>query len=192
MQRLGLIVNGKKRSHLVPSVTKRTYNEKGSRLAAATQKTSVLYFHFSFLPLFIYHRLVVSCFSFDGWEPLEDGYKCIYKNVSEFMFKGHFIFLGVDDDDIRLQVYTPKRNVQLDNTVAWEIKETVNGELRKLTKTFHKNIVFSIGFYCMSKKKGGGFISYEEMSNLEMNICPRHKTRSDHEIKKKDFLWPRY
>jgi hypothetical protein len=44
----------------------------------------------------------------------------------------------------------------------------------------------------MPKEKGGGFISYEEMSNLKKDICPRHKTRSDHEIKKEDFLWPIY
>lgn len=190
MERLGLLVNGKGKAHLVPSVTKRDYKQQEkSKLASTTQKTSVLYFHFDFLPLFVYHRLIVSCFSFDGWEPLTNGYKCIYKNVSEFKFKSHFIFLGVDDDDIRLQVYRPNSDTKLDINVGWEIRETIEKELHKLTKTFHKNIAFSLGFYCMSKKDGGGFISEEKMKIITGGICPHHETRTGHNVKKDEFLW---
>ncbi|XP_062612151.1 probable serine/threonine-protein kinase pats1 [Saccostrea cucullata] len=191
MQRLGLLVIGEE-SHLIPSVTKREYKEEMSMLSTTDQKTLILYFSFDFLPLFVYHRLVVSCFSFKDWLPLQDGYKCIYKNVSEFKYEHHYIVLGVFKEDIYLQIYRPNmQNAVLNKNVTLKVRQTVEDELEKLSNSYHRKIKFETGFYCMTKENSDRcFIPESEMRILTSEICPHHESRPNHTIISKEYMWP--
>ncbi|XP_062606910.1 uncharacterized protein LOC134268685 [Saccostrea cucullata] len=107
MQRLGLMAIGNK-SHYVPCMNRKEIeNAIPDLIQRATSKTSVLIYRFSFLPFFLFFRLVVSCMQLKDWKVLiTDGTSCLYRNAALFSVKKYNIVLSVTEPQYSYKYFT--------------------------------------------------------------------------------------
>ncbi|XP_056016434.1 uncharacterized protein LOC125676855 isoform X2 [Ostrea edulis] len=191
MQRLGLIALGRF-SHYIPSMNKRTFGaEEGSYFETLRCKTSVLVYKFDFLPYFYYFRLIVACLENEEWAVLENKGLCLYKNVACFRYKEHILALAVTRSSIQLQILQPQ-NKPIEKEVVLQVRDTVDMLLEKLTKNFHKTVMFIVGYQCSKQEV---FVGHNDCFLKETDIygkgeipCPRHGLMTEHRINERGLL----
>ncbi|XP_056015401.1 uncharacterized protein LOC125652354 isoform X2 [Ostrea edulis] len=184
MQRLGLLAIGDDK-HYVPSMNKRNFDEEETiALRRMETKSSVLVFHFQFLPFFFYCRLIVACIVGTEWKVVEDdGIPCLYKDVAVFVYKDHLIALVVTMSAIQVQIFR-KQNTPIDPDIASNIKTTLENRLGYLTSTFHKKVTYRVAFQCSVQdvltSDVNCYVYEEEISDGGQIVCPRHALTGNH------------
>lgn len=171
----------------VPCMNRKTFNleEFGTYRAIS----SILCFEFTFLPNILFYKLIASCME-SGWKILQDrSVKCLYQRVAVFYRFDCFIFLGICRNCIEVQI----RNVdqQASGDQRSDIRSELEKNLRKLTKFFHKNLCFRIGYKCSRTKFCDANISeviYEGRKGqyILCNLCPVSRK---HRIYHDDLTW---
>ncbi|XP_061192318.1 uncharacterized protein LOC133200551 [Saccostrea echinata] len=200
MEKLGILAKmdmkytQQNQCYYVPSMNKR-HLEKGENWTE-WEKTPIISFYFkTYLPHFFFFRLVVACFAF--WDAKEDN---LYKNLA--LFKGtekdeyHTVVIAVNKTSIQLQVLTPGNDIPLCKERTREIRLQIEKKIAELTKTFHGNVEYEIGFPCpcepffITQEDEKRFISERELQEIstENPPCPRCDVFSKKRIKVKELL----
>ncbi|XP_062620756.1 uncharacterized protein LOC134282373 [Saccostrea cucullata] len=201
MEKLGILAQiGKKdtrenQCYYIPSMNKRQLM-KGEQWTR-WKKTPILSFYFkTYLPHFFFFRLVVACFALFDTQAKE-----LYKNIALFCGaekdEYHTVAIAVNKTSIQLQVLTPPGNgipLRTERTRAIRLK--IEKKISELTKTFHGNVDYEIGFPCsckpifITKEDERQFISEKELLKISADFppCPRCKVHSDKRINKKQLL----
>jgi hypothetical protein len=187
MERLGLISTGRK-VHYIPCMNTMTFTEVQQKdLKSIESKTSVLVFRFTFLPYFIYFRLVVACLTqTDGtWRFPKDKHLCLYKNTAYFMHSDHRVVLSVNRYAIQLQVF--RRDGEISKIVTLNIRDVIEKLLNTLTSNFHKTVVYTIGYQCSNHEvfhdHDDCFVEEEQINLRKKQTCPIHETESYHMLR---------
>ncbi|XP_061195128.1 uncharacterized protein LOC133203347 [Saccostrea echinata] len=193
MQRLGLIVKGNDK-HYIPCMNKCTFEAKHEETFKRYQsKTSVLVFKFPFLPYFIFCRLIVACITKTNgeWKVLNDQGLRLFKNVACFAYKQHNVALAVNHSSIQLQVFQPI-GTSMKKEVTLKVRDITEELLNVLTKSFHKEIMYTVGYQCSMNEV---FREYDECFVEETAIhmqgkitCPRHILLHPHILHESDLL----
>ncbi|XP_062590495.1 uncharacterized protein LOC134252075 [Saccostrea cucullata] len=197
MERLGLIamtLDSGLRCMYVPCMNKRTFDATHQeKLRNYQHKTSVLVFRFSFLPWFVYFRLIASCLSRTGgkWRVLNDEGMCMFKNIAFFEYEHHNIALAVDNSSIQLQVFQHGNSI-VRKEITLEIRDSIERLLNELTGSFHKKIIYSVGYQCsmndVYREYDKCFVEEKEIRGKGHIVCPRHELIHQHNLWEPDFL----
>ncbi|XP_056015025.1 probable serine/threonine-protein kinase pats1 [Ostrea edulis] len=194
MERLGLIFNGQ-RVHYIPCMNKRTFTiQQQKDLQSIESKTSVLVFQFPFLPYFIYFRLIVACFTKTSgeWRFPKDEHLSLYKNLAYFVYKNHTVALAVNRYSIQLQVFQRNRD-SISKTVTLEIRDDIERLLNDLTRNFHKEIMYTVGYQCSKQEVFGEhnayFVEEREIHGKGEQTCPIHETENHHILIESNLLY---
>ncbi|XP_062572804.1 uncharacterized protein LOC134234774 [Saccostrea cucullata] len=181
--------------YYVPSMNKMHFEKKEHW--TTLNKSPILSFYFkSYLPHFFFFRLVVACFALFYTKD-----KSFYKNVAIFHgtheVEYHTVVIAVNKTSIQIQVLTPTGNdLPLRKERTRSIRLKIEETIADLTKTFHGNVDYEIGFPCqcepifITQEDEKRFISEEELLRIstEDPPCPRCKIDSDKRINKKELL----
>ncbi|XP_062620873.1 uncharacterized protein LOC134282481 [Saccostrea cucullata] len=201
MEKLGILAKMNRKDttesqcYYIPSMNKSQF-EKGEQWTKLN-KTPILSFYFkTYLPHFFFFRLVVACFAL-----LDTQAKEVYKNIAFFCGSEkdeyHTVAIAVNKTSIQLQVLTPSGNdIPLRTERTRDIRFKIEKKIAELTKTFHGNVDYEIGFPCscenilITEEDEKRFISEKELSEMyaEYPPCPRCKVHSDKRINKKELL----
>jgi hypothetical protein len=153
MEKLGLMVKIENREQLyIPSMNRIAISPDHFDTINCGQKTSILIFHFKmYLPHFFFFRLVVRCFRI--WNALKEEMFCknaaFYKDADQ---NGHFIAIAVNKTSIQVQVFTQGANKKIDSRRVRNIRGEVENIVGDLTKTFHKQVQYELGYSCKEIK----------------------------------------
>ncbi|XP_062575507.1 uncharacterized protein LOC134237423 [Saccostrea cucullata] len=191
MQRLGLMAVGNK-SHYVPCMNRKEIEKAIPDLIQRSKsKTSVLIYRFSFLPFFLFFRLVVSCMQLKDWKILiTDGTSCLYRNAALFSVKKYNIVLSVTESSIQLQIFHPVPRCSLEKDKTYKIQNIIEDILNDISGTFHRSILYERGFKC--REDGGQVIAVDIEGQYVQDkyicekdgeiICPLHPIKDQHFI----------
>ncbi|XP_056015075.1 uncharacterized protein LOC125676208 [Ostrea edulis] len=194
MERLGLIFIGDQ-THYIPCMNKRTFavvQEEG--LQSIESKTSVLVFRFPFLPYFIYFRLIVACLTKTRgeWRFPKDEHLPLYKNLAYFVYKEHTVALAVNRCSIQLQVFQRNKN-PISKNVALEIRDDIKRLLNDLTRNFHKEIMYTVGYQCSKqevyREHDDCFVEEKEIHGKGEQTCPIHEIEKHHTVIGSNLLY---
>jgi hypothetical protein len=187
MERLGLIYIGQE-AHYIPCMNKRKFHK--DHLKNFPNQTSVLVFRFSFLPYFVYFRLIVTCLTKTEWDILYDNGLCLFKDVACFIYKEHRVVLAVNRYSIQLQILQPS-TVLIRKDVTLEIRDTIETILNGLTSSFHRKIMYTAGYQCsqqdVHQEHDDCFVEERKIHRKGAISCPIHGT-ANHHILRESFL----
>ncbi|XP_062597903.1 uncharacterized protein LOC134259323, partial [Saccostrea cucullata] len=190
MMRLGLLAVGEK-CHYVPCMNKRKFDtDQKEFVQKLSARTSVKVFLFDFLPFFLFYRLVVALMQREELEVLRSkGTQCLYKNAAMFNFRHHYFVIAVTVTSIQLQILHSEEEGRLEKDTTLEIKWIVNGILKDITNTFHKNLSYKTGFTCVKERDqiigieiDDNFIEEEKLRTGTRMNCPLHQVEDHHTI----------
>ncbi|XP_062599741.1 uncharacterized protein LOC134261318 [Saccostrea cucullata] len=186
MQRLGLIAIGP--PHFIPCMNKKSFNkELREKVKSASEKTWILLYQFDFLPLFIFHRLVVLCIVRNKWEVLQNnGELCLYHAAAIFTHAYQNIVIAVSRNCIHIQVFSLSENRHLSRQSTLAIRECLHSCILSLMNTFHQRLDFTIGYFCSETEIGveleNSFITEDSILGISDMSCPRHGLEDHHDI----------
>ncbi|MES1922042.1 hypothetical protein MHBO_003558 [Bonamia ostreae] len=171
MQHLGLLARGSKETnnvHLIPCMTKRSISDKISQKYA---QEYVFSYKFEFFPNFIFWRFVVACMCSPGWAILDmDGHKCIFKDSCILRYNRVDVIIRINDNILDVQILG-LQNSSVPSGLKVKILREINEILQRLTKTFYKNIMFTIGCRCKATKifelRSARFLSENELREIK-------------------------
>ncbi|XP_062582990.1 uncharacterized protein LOC134244763 [Saccostrea cucullata] len=196
MQRLGLIAKGEN-YHYIPCMNRKTFDKSILNMIGEThEKTSILLFHFKYLPYFLYFRLVVACLNLEGWIALKNkSTSCLYKNAAFFSYNENIIAIAVTETSIQLQVYIPNDESHTSVEITRDIQGSVEKILKKIATTFHRRVEFERGFSCMNENEQYITIDMEEhfIPGKSVKIgskvsCPLHRFEGRHFINTSELM----
>ncbi|XP_056015156.1 uncharacterized protein LOC125676198 [Ostrea edulis] len=192
MERLGLIFIGPQ-AHYIPCMNKRSFaTQQQNDLQSIQSKTSVMVFRFPFLPYFVYFRLIVACLTSQYWRFPKDKRLSLYKNLACFVYKSHTVALAVNRYAIQLQVFQRSRN-PISKVVTLEIRDDIERLLNSLTKNFHKNIMYTVGYQCSKqevfREHDDCFVEEKEIHGKGKQTCPIHEMDTHHFLSESDLLF---
>ncbi|XP_062611415.1 probable serine/threonine-protein kinase pats1 [Saccostrea cucullata] len=165
--------------YYIPSMN-RTDLSSNTKYAISQQPKSsmMLYFFKYYLPHFFFFRLVVACFK--KWKICDED--SFFKNAAFYRAEetGHYFVIAVSKTSIQLQVFT--RDEALKEECVKNIRKTVEGYIKEITETFHKGIIYDIGFSCKDIKIADEDVEFflkesditQEARNSMKMSCPRH------------------
>ncbi|XP_062593388.1 uncharacterized protein LOC134254867 [Saccostrea cucullata] len=158
-------------SWYVPSMNKKQFYSEFSD--KNWECSSILCFRFTSFAMFVFYRLIAYCLSFLRWSVAKDddneGDLCLYQTAAVFDHKEHSVVVGICDDDIQLQVLRVSR-LAVNKEVSYEIGDSIEIALEKLTETFHGEKIFHRGFKCQNiicNKKDLSFNHASELSKIK-------------------------
>nr|XP_022287913.1 uncharacterized protein LOC111100394 isoform X2 [Crassostrea virginica] len=189
MKQLDMLAELSKEMWYVPCMNKQKYS---CGILENCNVSSTLCFLFQFLPVVIYHRLVVSCINNLGMKPWKSAERMsIFHSVTILCCNdlNHRVLIGICDNkerthrehpysiEIQANVTKPKK---IDNQMTFKLKANIRQILVELTQAFpfyKKQNPFPIGYRCRIKPFSGnsdGHIMKEDdmsTSNLECSRC---------------------
>ncbi|XP_062584106.1 uncharacterized protein LOC134245881 [Saccostrea cucullata] len=183
--------------YYIPSINKTDFTKKYREITENVNKTPILAFSFkTYIPHFFFFRLVALCFS--TWEPLRDD--LLFKNIAFYKEKGGdlYIAIAVNKTSIQLQVFTPDDTIQLQNDKTKQIRSKIEGMMKDITSTFHRQVLYEVGYTCkdiyITEEDEDFFLSERTVAELTTNkrICPHHVPPTKHEkhdIVRDDLLY---
>ncbi|XP_056015202.1 uncharacterized protein LOC130052939 [Ostrea edulis] len=199
MQRLGLMTKkltdseNKQDMHYVPSMNRVEFSEENLDVINRGDKTSVLIFHFkTYLPHFFFFRLVVSCL--EKWRALDQEMFCKSAAFYKTGDYTHCIAIAVNKTSILLQVFTPGKRRKLQTGKVVEIRNEVEKFVAEITKTFHDQVCYEIGYSCedvsITSVDENYFLPESEVLAFEDDVtCPKHvKAKSPHDVNRRDLI----
>ncbi|XP_056015153.1 uncharacterized protein LOC125677494 isoform X2 [Ostrea edulis] len=199
MQRLGLMTKkltdseNKQDMHYVPSMNRVEFSEENLDVINRGDKTPVLIFHFkTYLPHFFFFRLVVSCL--EKWTALDQDMFCKSAAFYKTGDYTHCIAIAVNKTSILLQVFTPGKRKKLQTGTVVEIRNEVEKFVEEITKTFHDQVGYEIGYSCkdvpITIVDENYFLSESEVLAFEDDVtCPKHvKAKSLHDVNRRDLI----
>ncbi|XP_062594581.1 uncharacterized protein LOC134256001 [Saccostrea cucullata] len=180
---LGLMAIGNK-SHYVPCMNRKEIeNAIPDLIQRSNSKTSVLIYRFSFLPFFLFFRLVVCCMQLKDWRVLiTEGTSCLYRNAALFSVKHYNIVLSVTETSMQLQILHPVPGCSLEKEKTYKIQ--------KIIEAFHTSLLYERSFKCredgeqvMSVEYEGQFVQDKYICEKDGDIiCPLHPIKDQHFI----------
>ena len=189
MKQLDMLAELSKEMWYVPCMNKQKYS---CGILENCNVSSTLCFLFQFLPVVIYHRLVVSCINNLGMKPWKSAERMsIFHSVTILCCNdlNHRVLIGICDNkerthreypysiEIQDNVTKPKK---IDSQMTLKLKASIRQILDELTKDipiYKKQNPFPIGYRCRIKPFSGnsdGHIMKEDdmsTSNLECSRC---------------------
>ncbi|XP_062586698.1 probable serine/threonine-protein kinase pats1 [Saccostrea cucullata] len=191
MQRLGLMAVGEE-SHYVPCMNRKEIESAVTdQIQKSDSKTSILIYRFSFLPFFLFFRLVVSCMQLEGWEVrMTNETSCLYRNAALFSVNEYNVVLSVTETSIQLQVFHHVKGRSLRKDETCKIQETIEVMLNDIAGTFHRGLMYERGFRCeedctrmIAVDISGRFVQdkYVYQKDGEM-VCPLHPFINQHPL----------
>ncbi|XP_062616074.1 uncharacterized protein LOC134277783 [Saccostrea cucullata] len=196
MQRLGFVALGRE-SHYVPCMNRKKMEEELSNLIKYSEsKSSVLIYRFTFLPFFLFFRLVVACMQESGWNVLTThGTSCLYKDTAFFLFEGYNVVLSVTEESIQLQVLHSMPGNALATYKTQKIQETIENMLNDFVGQFNRKLSFVRGVRCKMESAKITAKDIREHFLLEKDIprndqeimCPLHQVINRHPINPKEL-----
>ncbi|XP_062572567.1 uncharacterized protein LOC134234505 [Saccostrea cucullata] len=196
MQRLGLLALGED-SHYVPCMNRKEMETVIPNIIHTSEnKSSVLIFQFTFLPFFLFFRLVVACMQENGWTVLKThGTSCLYRNAALFSFDRYNVVLSVTEDSIQLQIYHSMSTGVLERDKTQKIQGRIEEILNDFVGRFHRKMLFVRGFRCRMDNTNAipvdikdHFLSEKDIPKDDQEIiCPLHSMFDRHTINTKEF-----
>ncbi|XP_062587827.1 probable serine/threonine-protein kinase pats1 [Saccostrea cucullata] len=180
------ITNGEE-VYYIPSMNRTDLpNDKKDAINRKQKSAMMVYFFKSYLPHFFFFRLVVNCLK--KWEVFDE--QSFFKNAAFYKAEdaGHYFAIAVSKTSIQLQVFTRDETVK-DGCVK-KIRKIVEDMMKEITETFHKGIIYDMGFSCKDIKIADedetfflkeSEIIQEVRNSMEMS-CPRHFLESNEHI----------
>ncbi|XP_062598724.1 probable serine/threonine-protein kinase pats1 [Saccostrea cucullata] len=165
--------------YYIPSMNRTDLPETKKIAINKTQKSPMMvYFFKSYLPHFFFFRLVVNCLN--KWEVFDK--ESFFKNAAFYKAEeaGHCFAIAVNNTSVQLQVFTCDET--LNEKCVKNVRNTVEDMIKDITKTFHKGIIYDMGFSCqditIADEDEKFFLKESEISqkvrtSKEMS-CPRH------------------
>ncbi|XP_062620035.1 uncharacterized protein LOC134281617 [Saccostrea cucullata] len=167
--------------YYIPSMNRTDLSDDSKDEIKGQQKSAMMvYFFKSYLPHFFFFRLVVSCLK--KWKVCDEN--SFFKNAALYKAEEacHYFAIAVSKTSIQLQIFTRDETVKLDDKCVKKIRQTVEDFIKELTETFHKGIIYDIGFSCSDIKitdedeefflKGTDI--KREIENSNELTCPKH------------------
>ncbi|XP_062615174.1 uncharacterized protein LOC134276912 [Saccostrea cucullata] len=182
--------------YYIPSMnrTDLPYDRK-DEISRQQKSPMMVYFFKSYLPHFFFFRLVVNCLK--KWEVYD--IESFFKNA--VLYKAddadHYFVIGVSKTSIQLQVFTLEETMDLSEECVKKIRQTVEEYIKEITETFHKGIIYEMGFSCtdikITEEDEKFFLKeeyiYKPSMRFEEISCPRHHFGQDrHKIDRNKML----
>ncbi|XP_061177494.1 probable serine/threonine-protein kinase pats1 [Saccostrea echinata] len=198
MDKLGLItkiqtktkydVGNDEEMYYIPSMNRTDLPDDKKDAIKQKQKSSLMvYFFKSYLPHFFFFRLVVNCLK--KWKVCDGD--SFFKNAAFYKTKdaGHYFVIAVSKTSIQLQVL--RRDGTVKEECVKKIRKAVEDLIKEITETFHRGIIYDMGFSCRDIKitdEDEKFFLKEseivkEIGNFQEMSCPKHFIGpNDHKI----------
>jgi hypothetical protein len=110
---------------------------------------------------------------------------------------GHFIAIAVNKTSIQLQVFTEDQSRAINATRVLKIRTKMETIIGDLTKTFHKQVEYEIGYSCkdikITDETNDNFVGENELLRMDRETfeqkCPKHVLANEkHNIKSNELL----
>ncbi|XP_062577673.1 probable serine/threonine-protein kinase pats1 isoform X2 [Saccostrea cucullata] len=167
--------------YYIPSMNRTDFSIENKDEIRGKQKSAMMvYFFKSYLPHFFFFRLVVKCLK--KWKVCDEN--SFFKNATLYKAEeaGHYFAIAVSKTSIQLQIFTRDEKVKMDEKCVKKIRQTVEDFIQEITETFHRGIIYDIGFSCSDIKitdededfflKGTDI--KQEIGNSNEITCPKH------------------
>ena len=199
MKQLNMLAQITTEKWYVPCMNKQTYS---SAILQNCKFSSSLCFLFKFLPLDIYHRLVVSCINKLEMKPwIREGIMCIYHTVTILICKDeiHRVLIGICyNEELTQKEYPYSIEIQTNVTNPREINSHLTSKLKiditenitLLTQGFtSRESDLHVGYRCKLGPFGGNqkdhIIAEEDLNGSEFDC---HKCSECHVVNVKSIL----
>ncbi|XP_062612066.1 uncharacterized protein LOC134273859 [Saccostrea cucullata] len=131
-------------------------------------------FRFAFLPVFIFHRLVVSCMSLSKWKLNVSGQeKNIYRTAAVFVYANHHVILAISRNDIQVQVLRLKPN-SIDQLVVFKVLDDISNQLEKLASSFFRHSEWIWGIKCkyanIAENSDNSFTKLDDIEDMDEDL----------------------
>ncbi|XP_062590751.1 uncharacterized protein LOC134252325 isoform X2 [Saccostrea cucullata] len=189
MDKLGLMTrieghvgaHNEEEMYYIPSMNRTDLSDDSKDEIREQQKSAMmLYFFKTYLPHFFFFRLVVKCLK--KWKVCDEN--SFYKNAAFYKAEdaGHYFVIAVSKTSIQVQIFTRDETVNLDEECVKKIRQTVEEFIKEITETFHRGIIYDMGFSCGDIKitdEDEEFFLKEteikrEIGNSNEITCPKH------------------
>lgn len=156
--------------------------------------SSVLCFRFTSFAMFVFYRLIAYCMGSLKWRVSSDGEgsQALYQTAGVFDYKNHTVVIGINDNDIQVQVMRIKPSC-VENEVSQNVGESVETALQELTKTFNEQTLFEKGYKChnvICNPDDRSFTPASELSQIETEVvqCAHCPISEKHDVNVQKIL----